>query len=383
MQEDTSGRAGSAPTRPASFRRDAMRRRRGEGHTSRWRHRACRNPDDGRNLHPGIGHRFEEEKRAMSIRWNVASMAAVLMVAGTGHAPAQDGTPKKPVAPNSGAEGVVPSEAMQGRVFRLTKLVACNVKNTKEERIGEIKDVVLDEDENCVAYAVLSFGGFLGLGEKLFVVPFSSLKRGSDESIVTLDVTKEQLENAPSFTESTWPTFDRKYATTVNEYYKATPYLTTSGHSDAPRGTEPARAGKDALEKEHLRARGMCRASKQFGVDVVDGSGKSVGDVDDIVVDDATGRIAYGVLSFGGFLGAGDKLFAIPWRALKPSAKEEGKLVLDVPKEKLEKAPGFDKKSWPDMADHRWGLDIYRYYGEKPYWDSATDPSTGKPVGAR
>jgi sporulation protein YlmC with PRC-barrel domain len=316
----------------------------------------------------------------MSIRRSAApiaaGLAAVLMATSASLATAQvPDSPAKPVAPKSGtsgAEGTAPGEAMKGRAFRLTKLVSCNVKNPKGEKIGAIKDIVLDEDENCVAYAVLSFGGFLGVGEKLYVVPFSSLARTSDESFVTLDVTKEQLETAPSFNDSTWPTFDRKYGTIVNEYYKAKPYW-----------SEAARLDKSALDQEHLRARGMCRASKAFGMDVEDAAGKNIGDVDDIVVDDASGRIAYGVLAFGGLLGVGDKLFAIPWRALKPSAKDEGKLVLDVPKDKLEKAPGFDKKSWPDLADHRWGLDIYRYYGEKPYWDSSTDKSTGKPVGAR
>jgi len=314
-------------------------------------------------------------------------MAAVLLASSTGYATAQVAPPTKPVAPKSGAEGVVPGEAMQGRVLRLTRLVACNVRNAKDEKIGEIKDVVLDEDDNRVAYAVLSFGGFAGIGEKLFVVPFSSVKRTSDESIVIMDVTREQLENAPSFTEDSWPDFDRKFGTTVHEYYKVEPYWTNGVHSDGHaadgKGAEPVRVGKEALAKEHLRARGMCRATKAFGTDVEDASGKNIGDVDDIVVDDATGRIAYGVLSFGGFLGVGDKLFAIPWRALKPSSKDEGKLVLDVPKERLEKAPGFDKKSWPDMADHRWGRDMYRYYGEKPYWESATDTATGKLVGVR
>jgi hypothetical protein len=63
------------------------------------------------------------------------------------------------------------------------------------------------------------------------------------------------------------------------------------------------------------------------------------------------------LLSFGGFLGVGDKRFAIPWRALKPSTKDEDN-VFDVPKDRVEMAPGFAGKSWPDLADHRRGPDI-------------------------
>jgi hypothetical protein len=72
---------------------------------------------------------------------------------------------------------------------------------------------------------------------------------------------------------------------------------------------------------------------------------------------------------FGGFLGMGDKLFAIPWEAFRV-VQEEEVLLLDVVKEKLENAPGFDKDDWPDMADNTWGRGIHDYYGYSPYWNS-------------
>jgi hypothetical protein len=86
------------------------------------------------------------------------------------------------------------------------------------------------------------------------------------------------------------------------------------------------------------------------------------------MLDTPTGRVAYAVLSFGGFLGMGDKLFAIPWDQL--SLDEENKrFVLNVNRAKLENAPGFDKDNWPDMADPSWGSRIYSYYGSHPYWE--------------
>jgi hypothetical protein len=87
------------------------------------------------------------------------------------------------------------------------------------------------------------------------------------------------------------------------------------------------------------------------------------------MIDYTTGRIAYAVLSFGGFLGMGDKLFAVPWEALTLDTKEH-KFILSVPKEKLERAPGFDKDDWPDMADTTFRTNIYDYYGYKHYWES-------------
>ena len=70
---------------------------------------------------------------------------------------------------------------------------------------------------------------------------------------------------------------------------------------------------------------------------------------------------------FGGFLGMGDKLFAIPWHALVLDADNEC-FVLDIPKERMEQAPGFNKERWPSMADQRWAADDVRP-GELTYVD--------------
>src|ERR1035437_8964688 len=86
------------------------------------------------------------------------------------------------------------------------------------------------------------------------------------------------------------------------------------------------------------------------------------------MIDLETGRIAYAVLSFGGFLGMGDKLFAIPWSALALDTVEK-RFILNVEKELLKHAPGFDKDHWPNMADHGWGAKVFTYYGDKPYWN--------------
>jgi hypothetical protein len=89
-----------------------------------------------------------------------------------------------------------------------------------------------------------------------------------------------------------------------------------------------------------------------------------------------TGRVAYAVLSFGGFLGIADKLFAVPWSALKLDT-ENKRFILNVDKERLESAPGFDKDHWPDMADPTWQNTINSYYGTKSYTDTTyTEPSS-------
>jgi sporulation protein YlmC with PRC-barrel domain len=104
------------------------------------------------------------------------------------------------------------------------------------------------------------------------------------------------------------------------------------------------------------------------GDPVYNTAGEKLGSLEDIVIDASSGRIAYAVLSFGGILGIGDKLFAIPWGAMQLDVDNK-RILFDVPKERLELAPGFDKNNWPDMADERWGAEIYGFYGQTPYWE--------------
>lgn len=95
--------------------------------------------------------------------------------------------------------------------------------------------------------------------------------------------------------------------------------------------------------------------------------GEDLGKLEEIMIDLDEGRVAYAVLSFGGFLGMGNKLFAIPWEALSVDTENHA-VVLNVQKELLENAPGFDKDSWPKTGDRQWLVDVYSYYGYDPYW---------------
>jgi sporulation protein YlmC with PRC-barrel domain len=115
------------------------------------------------------------------------------------------------------------------------------------------------------------------------------------------------------------------------------------------------------------RYRKVLSAGTLKGDSVKNRANESLGDVQDIMIDLPSGRVAYAVVSFGGFLGMGNKLFAVPWSAF--TVDEDQKcLILNADKSKLENAPGFDKDNWPDMADRTWGEKVYSYYGETPYW---------------
>jgi sporulation protein YlmC with PRC-barrel domain len=109
-------------------------------------------------------------------------------------------------------------------------------------------------------------------------------------------------------------------------------------------------------------------ASSFEGETVVNAQGEALGEIEEIMLDVRSGRIAYAVLSAGGFLGIGEKFFAVPWRAFTMDTDLKA-FILDVDKERLLNAPGFDKDHWPAMADHTWAGQVHSYYGVRAYWE--------------
>lgn len=113
-------------------------------------------------------------------------------------------------------------------------------------------------------------------------------------------------------------------------------------------------------------------ASTLDGTKVVTADGEHVGKISDIMLDVRDGRIAYAVLSEGGFLGMGTTLHAIPWSALTLNVDEKV-LLVNLMADEIKNAPGFDKDHWPSMADPQWGASVHQYYRQQPYWDATRD----------
>ncbi|MFT3859545.1 MAG: PRC-barrel domain-containing protein [Aquabacterium sp.] len=99
-----------------------------------------------------------------------------------------------------------PAHQRWERTHRATKIVGTDVRNRKGEKIGDVKDIVLD-DKGAVAYAIVSTGGFLGIGDRLHAVPWSALNIRTDKDF-QLDIDKATLQKAPGFGSRDWPDFD-------------------------------------------------------------------------------------------------------------------------------------------------------------------------------
>jgi hypothetical protein len=109
--------------------------------------------------------------------------------------------------------------------------------------------------------------------------------------------------------------------------------------------------------------------------------GEDLGKVSEIMLDVQSGCVSYVVLSHGGVLGMGDKLFAIPWSSMSLDM-ENHEFVLDMSLERLESAPGFDKTDWPDFSSEEWGRQIHDYYGANyPSWFSSSTMGSASGMG--
>lgn len=117
----------------------------------------------------------------------------------------------------------------------------------------------------------------------------------------------------------------------------------------------------DVINTSRLNSR-VLSASSLSSDDVYDPKGEKLGSIKEIMLDIETGKVCYAVLSFGGFLSLGEKLFAVPWSALTVDTINK-RLVMDTNEERLKSAPGFDTDHWPNMADAAWEKTVHAYYG--------------------
>lgn len=111
--------------------------------------------------------------------------------------------------------------------------------------------------------------------------------------------------------------------------------------------------------------RNLLASGTLIGDKVVNQENEHIGKIEELMISVTDGKVAYAVMSFGGFLHFGNKFFAIPWQTFRVD-EEKKRIVLNVDKESLKNAPGFDKDHWPDMLDETFTTEISTYYKFKP-----------------
>jgi sporulation protein YlmC with PRC-barrel domain len=234
---------------------------------------------------------------------------------------------------------------------RGSKVIGADVDNSAGKDLGKIKDVVIDPQSGRVAYAVLSFGGFMGVGNKLFAIPWASLNFQTDDQI-RLDIEKSQLEQAQGFDENNWPDMaNQQWATETHKHFGQEPYWSVD------------------VKVEGIPTLQTTRLSKVIGHKVDNNMDKKLGDVNDVIIDAHRGQIAYAVLGVGGVVGIGEDLVAVPWEKLDVTQMNNDTTVrLAMTEDEIKNGPHFPKDKWPDLDDKTYLIRVYSFYDTDPYW---------------
>ncbi|NIM39882.1 MAG: hypothetical protein GTN84_01785 [Hydrogenophaga sp.] len=220
--------------------------------------------------------------------------------------------------------------------MRASRIVGMDVHNMQGRDLGEINDLMIDVNNQRVHYAILGFGGFMGLGEKLFAYPVRSLRSSGDRLL--LDVRQDVLERAPGFERANWPDWnDTRYREQVDRHF-----------------------GPGVALERPRHAQRLMRASDLIGMDVNGLQGDDAGEVEDLVVNLGSAKVRYAVLDFDEAWSADDRMVPLPLATLRLPAREDQDATLQVPRDKLDLASAFDEGDWPDLNDRQYRDDLDR-----------------------
>jgi len=271
-------------------------------------------------------------------------------------------------------------------VVRASELLGYGVQNAAGDDLGSINDAMISLQDGCIRYMILSFGGILGLGDNLYLIPWRAITIDPVNERVLFNVEPEALneapvfdvDNLPDFTSPDWDAEVQTYwdpieilsaDTTAIPSDTATttsPCLDTTLVADTATGTGASESVTDTTTSEEgiaVETPQVMRLSELLALDVTNSQGEDLGAIEDIMIDWRQDRIVYMILSFGGFLGLGEKWFVIPLEQVTLDPIEQ-RLIFDVEPERLETAPGFDANTLPDTMDPNWDEEIRHFWAE-------------------
>ena len=271
-----------------------------------------------------------------------------------------------------------------GPVEKASDLIGMQVKNNQNQNLGKVDELGVDLGSGRVVSAILSVGGFLGVGDTLVAIPPRALHLDAPNKVLHLDADKDRLKAAPRFDMAKWDeAWDSNRVSEVYRYYGQQPYF--ANESERERIEKTMDPDKMKNRDRNWRSRGahastalgqVSRASKVIGMPVTNLQDEKLGKVDNLMVDLGAGRVVAAVISSGGFLGIGNELSAVPLSVLRSNSKADG-FVIDATKDSLARAPHFNADQWPDFSQPAYTETIYRSYRVEPYFGT-TRTDTGK-----
>lgn len=228
-----------------------------------------------------------------------------------------------------------------GKLVKGSEVVGAKLFDQSGKHIGEIDDVLFDENTGGMTHAIVSVGGWLGIGDKDTAVPWKFIHQSEKNTPgYVLEMDQSKLRDSGNVDKSNWPDFDQAW------YEKNYKHYGLNVNSNAK----------------------LVRASNVSGAKVFDQRATEMGKIDNLLMHPNSGKVAYATLDIGKYVDHGEKLTNVPWDLIRQSKKDTQGFVVNADKAKLQGATYFDRNNWPNYADWGWQTNTYGYYGYEPYW---------------
>ncbi|PWQ93827.1 PRC-barrel domain-containing protein [Leucothrix arctica] len=244
--------------------------------------------------------------------------------------------------------------------LRISDLMGTHLKNADGDNIGKIDDLIIARNDNKLM-AIVSVGGFLGMGDRLVAVPYEDLRIGTDEKAFYLNATKTDLEAKPEFKYNEGERTGimmikerKRYTAEVEEYLNQTTQEIKQNVQEAKQEvksaaattiaavSDTAKSFKNSVSYTEVRDSESpyhLRMSEIVGEDVKNAADKKIGHVDDLIMSREDDSLM-AIISVGGFLGMGDRLVSVPYKDLRMST-DGNDVYLDSTQAVLKAKPEF------------------------------------------
>lgn len=147
----------------------------------------------------------------------------------------------QPAPPTSAAASAPAATQQQHALYRGSRIIGASVRDAKDRKIGQIKDLILDGGRGEVAYAVVNFGGVMGVGKKFHAIPWQALQPSDDGNYYILHADRETISQAPGFDKARWPDMtDRKWNAEIERYWSRMVGRGNAGDSNVSSGSPTA-----------------------------------------------------------------------------------------------------------------------------------------------
>lgn len=227
-------------------------------------------------------------------------------------------------------------QAKKNQLFQVADLVGAEIRNPQGEDLGEVEEMVVDVNDGSIRYAVVSYGGFLDLGDKLFAVPLKamSLKHNEDgEAFFVVDIDEQRLENSEGFDDDNWPNFaDTKFASSINKTYNVQDDARTSDQQGA-----------------------LYKLSTFDGVNIRGADNKELGEIERILIDAKQAKVAYLAIDLEDEVALDDDALAlIPMDQFMLKTQDDDTfLQTKVAADKIQSAPTATEEQLDDATKHQ------------------------------